>query len=388
VSIESPSPYSRPRDGLRVIPGAPAPQRPPRDQKEAIEARLKSEAQMLVMSAATEQATLVQEQGYDLSWMKGRHFLLAGATGQGLGGALATAILSNLGDKGTLTAVSRDIKLSLGHYSGAALKEKSEDLGVGDRFRFLDRGIAVEGKEFDKLVENLKDLNASDVVYCNMVAAANSGLMPGMPPIYVPDLDDEGLFQWELQPLDERQIAMSRSIMGEMAVAVPQRLAESGVSVQVEGYAGWRGSHDKISRLPERVEYGRQGPYSGSLWLPKDVLDAHVDAAIDKDDGRVVQVHFFPVMKTRALGFIPGGNILGGVMDTIMAKERIKFIGINELALMMLDRIGKALAGNAPCPWQRHDLHEVSLDDWFYHILERLTDDESSPYFYKTWMGE
>lgn len=384
MTITSPSPYARPRDGVRVVQGVPAPERPDRDTRDALEARLKTEAAELVESTTKEQAALSQ---YDLGWLKDRHVVLAGATGQGLGGALAAAIMPRLGEKGTLTAIARDVRFSLGYYSADALKTKAEEHKLGERFRFSDRGLALDGPAFDDLVATLKDLKASDVVYLNMVAAANSGVMPGAPPIYVVDVDKDGLFQWELPPLNDKQVELSRFVMGEMATQFPATLAKAGVTTAVEGYAGWRGSHDKISRLPEREEYGRQGAYSGSLWLPKDVLDTYIDEANAGDTrGRVVQVHMFPIMRTRALAFIPGGMAMAGVIENLMKREGIAVRSIPDLAMSMLDRLGKAVAGKAPAPWQFHDTHEIPLDGWFEHVVRRLTNDEASPYHFKKWI--
>ncbi len=390
MSTASPSPYARPRENVPIVAGAPAPSRPDRSQVEVLEKNLRREAQALLDETLTEQSHLLENGvvGGDLNWLQNRHVLIAGATGQGLGGALAAAVLPRLGPRGTLTAIARDLRYTLGYYSAPALSEKARELGVGERFRLLTRGLAVEGKELDRLVETLRDLGAGDVVYLNMVAAANSGILPGMPPVFVSDVDADGnLFQWELSELNEHQIERTRGIMGEQTTQLPARLVEAGIGVQVEGYAGWRGSHDKISRLPERPEYGRQGSYSTSLWLPKDVLDEHVirEHARGTAD-RIVQVHFFPLMRTRALEFIPGGRAMAGLFDTLMAAEGIRREGIAELALRMLITIGQGLAGKRRSPFPHYDRHESQLDLWYHQVMVNLSPDEGSAYDYRRWL--
>ena len=52
----------------------------------------------------------------------------------------------------------------------------------------------------------------------------------------------------------------------------------------------------------------------------------------------------------------------------------------------MLSRLGRAAAGKAPSPWQRHDMHEASLDTWFQHIVRNLSTDEASAFYYRKWI--
>ena len=50
------------------------------------------------------------------------------------------------------------------------------------------------------------------------MAAASSGLLPGMPPVYVKDADENGLFQWQLAPLEEKAVQITKLVMGTMNV--------------------------------------------------------------------------------------------------------------------------------------------------------------------------
>ena len=111
-------------------------------------------------------------------------------------------------------------------------------------------------------------------------------------------------------------------MMGDMAVQFTDVLMDSGISVAVTAFCDWRGSLDKPSRDPAAVEYGRNGAYSTSLYLPKDAIQAATSAAYGTDR-KVVNV-FFPVMRTRALPFIPGGTTMSYVYDKLMERAGIR----------------------------------------------------------------
>lgn len=372
---ESPSPFAKPYPGLPVREGAPPLSRPTKEEIAAFPA----EAQQLLDDTWAEQQSVLG--GYDLDWLEGRHLLLAGATGPGLGGALAAAVL-NVGKVASLTVLGRDLKRSLNFETGRVMQKQAEAAGVP--FRWLNDGMAMEGKPLEKLLAALKENDAEQVVYFNTVAAALSGLLPGLPPVFIKDVDDEGLFQWQLTPLDKKAIEVTKFVMGEMAVQFPSVLESTGIAVEASVFADWRGSLDKIGRDPTRPEYGRQGAYSTSLYLPKDHLQAYTREHYGS--GKVVMDIFYPIMRTRALPLIPGGMTMANVTDTLMEKEGIRPVRVPELALGALDRVGKALTEGYDNPFPRLDSHDSHLDAWFYEVVARLNDDEDSDFYYKRWM--
>ncbi len=380
MSVNSPSPYTKPAPGLRIKQGAPA---IPRPTQEDIE-RFPKDAEELLDSIWSNQKSLLDNNRYDLNWVGEAHFVLAGATGQGLGGALASAVLNLLQDSGSLTVIARDLSRSVGYHTGRLMDERAEKAGFGSRFSWINDGLALEGDNLSKIVSTLREAGAQNVVYINTVAAASSGLLPGSPPVFVKDVDEEGLFQWELQPLNEKRIKTTQFIMGDMAVRFIDVLEQNGINIAATAFADWRGSIDFVSRDPSSVEYGRNGPYSTSLHLPKIVLQKATSDAYNTD--RLVIDFFLPVMRTRALGFIPGGSTLNHVLSKMMQLEGVQYIGIPELALGMLERIGRALTGADRNPFPRHDEHEAQFDLWFYEVLKHLNNDKTSDFYYNKWI--
>lgn len=372
---EFPSPCAQPAPGLRIKEGAPAIARPGKEEVEAFP----REAQALLDHTHVAQEAVADL--YDASWAKGRHFVIAGGTGQGIGCSVAMAAMDRVGESGSVTVMARDLSKSLGYAAGEAMQARAAELGV--RFCWLNDGMALEGDGLAKIVEALKAAGARDVIYVNAVAAASSGLLPGYPPVYAKDVDDEGLFQWQLTPLNERAIDMTRVVMGDMAVQFADALVDSGISVAISAFCDWRGSLDKISRDPSAVEYGRNGAYSTSLYLPKDVIQAATSAAYGTKK-KVVDV-FFPIMRTRALPFIPGGMTMSYVYDVLMARAGIRRVDVPELGLGMLQEIGRALARDDFNPFPRLDAHELPLDLWFYEVVKQLNEEPGSPFYYRKW---
>lgn len=376
------SPFATPMPNVPVKKGAPPIERPTKEEIAAFPA----EARTLLENTAAAQSTLLATESYAFDDLSDKHFLLAGATGPGIGGALAVAVMKLLGNSGagSVTVIGRDLSKSVNYETGKAMQAQADAAGFGTRFHWLNAGMALEGRNFEKIVAALKEANAQNLIYINTVAAANSGLLPGMPPVYVKDVDDSGFFQWELQPLDERSIAGTKFVMGEMAVQFPQALEAAGISVDIAVFADWRGSRDKVGRDPSQPEYGRQGAYSTSLYLPKEIIQNAVSANYSSNR-KMIDI-FYPIMRTRALPFIPGGTTLAQIFDALMKKAGIRRIDQPELALNTLQVISETLKERLYNPFPRLDAHESPLDDWFYEVVQRLTTDENSDFYYRRWM--
>lgn len=375
------SPFAKPNPDLPVVEGVPQLSRPTKEEIESFPA----EAKELLDSTAAAQKEFLAGGQFNLDWLAGRHVLLAGATGPGLGGALATAVL-NQGQAASVTILGRDLKKSLNFETGLLMEKLAQNQGLGQHFHWLNSGMALEGKALNEILVALTEAGADRVVYFNTVAAALSGLLPGMPPVFVKDVDAEGnLFQWQLLPLNEKQIEVTKTVMGEMAVQFPDVLKANGIAVEAEVYADWRGSLDRAGRVPSLPEYGRQGAYSTSLFLPKDTLQAHTRAAYGRRDDVVMDI-FYPMMRTRALPLIPGGLTMANVSDKLMEKEGIRRRDVPELALAALDVVGKALTDGYDNPFPRLDSHDAHLDEWFYEVVKRLNNNEDSDFYFKRWM--
>ncbi len=374
------SPYAQPIPGLRIKEGAPPIARPSKEEME----RYPAEAQQLLERTWSAQQPLLAAGRYNLKWLEGAHFVLAGATGPGLGGALAAAILNQLGDRGSLTIIARDLKKSVGFETGLAMKNKAEAMGFGQRFQWSNSGLAIEGNELAEIIAAIKATGADRVIYFNTVAAANSGLLPGMPPVYVKDMDEDGILQWQLTPLTDKNIEATKFIMGAMSVQFGDALEKAGFKVQAACFADWRGSLDRDSRNPASKDYGKWGAYSTSLFLPKDIVHDATTAAYGTDKKLID--FYFPIMRTRALDFIPGGRALSYVYDKLMEMENIRRIDVPEVALMALDRLGYMLESRDFNPFPRLDAHELPVDLWFFEVMRHLNEKEDSPFYFKNWM--
>jgi hypothetical protein len=374
------SPFAKPDPNLSIREGAPQIIRPSKEEIEAFP----NEAQKLLADNWAAQKPLLAAGQYDLKWLEGRHVLLAGATGPGLGGALQTAIMGSGNAAASVTVIARDLSRSLGYETGKAMQAQAEAAGWEQRFHWLNEGMGIEGKPLEKILEALKEAGAERVVYFNTVAAAISGMLPGMPPVFIKDLDENGLFQWQLTPLSEKEIEITKFVMGDMAVQFPSVLEANGIAVEAAVFADWRGSLDKASRDPNLREYGRQGAYSTSLFLPKDILQEYTRASYGS--GKTVLNIFYPMMRTRALPFIPGGMMMANLNETLMKKEGVRRRDVPELALAALDRVGKALTQGYDNPFPRLDDHDAHLDEWLFEVSARINNDEGSEFYYKRWV--
>lgn len=377
---ESPSPFTKPSADLRIKDYAMTVQRPSAEEA----ARFPEQARALLERIVAQQDVFLDRGDYKIESLKGRHFLLAGATGPGLGGAIETAARRLAEKEGSVTVLARDLTKSVGYEMGRQMVERAEAAGLGGRYHWINDGMHTEGPVFDKIVHALRDAGADDLIYVNAVAAAMSGLLPGYPPIYVKDIDEQGLFQWRLLPLSELAIETTRTVMGKLAVAFPRALEAAGFPVAVTCYIDWRGSLDVLSRDPESEAYGRQGPYSTSLYLPKEFLQADTIQAYGH--GRTVIDCFLPVMRTRALGFIPGATPQWHLISHMMDLSEIRRRDVPELALGVLDQIARALSGGPYNPFPRLDDHESPLDEWYRQVVLRLCDDEGSEFFWRNWI--
>ena len=374
------SPFGQAMPNIPIKEGAPPIARPTKDEISTFPA----EAQLLLKQTQETQSNLLETNVYNFDDLADKHFLLAGATGPGIGGALAIALLDMLSEKGGLTVIGRDLSKSVNFETGKAMQAEAEIRGFGNRFHWLNAGMALEGRNFNKIIGALKEAGADKVIYMNAVAAANSGLLPGMPPVFVKDVGEDGLFQWQLTPLDDRSIAATKFVMGEMAVQFVDALEQAGITVELAIFADWRGSRDKMGRDPQYVEYGRQGAYSTSLYLPKEIIQNEVSR--NYGSSRKMIDIFYPIMRTRALPFIPGGTTMAKVYDFLMNKAEIRRIEQPELALNTLQVIAQTLAEENYNPFPRLDAHEAPLDDWFYEVVQRLNNDENSDFYFKRWM--
>lgn len=380
MTVTITSPFGQAMPGLRIKEGAPPLTKPTKEEIETFP----SEAHTLRDHTWTAQAPLIAGGQYDLQWVEGRHILIAGGTGPGLGGAFATALLGD-GRAASVTVVGRDLSRSINYETGKAMQAQADAQGLGERFHWLNDGLALEGAALEKLLHALKTAGAERVVYFNTVAAAISGLQPGMPPVFVKDADEQGLFQWQLRELNEKELEITRFVMGEMAVRFPAVLESNGIGVEASVFADWRGSLDKVSRDPAQREYGRHGAYSSSLYLPKEYLQEDARAAFGTK--RKVLDIFYPMMRTRALPLIPGGLTIAAVNEKIMQMEGVRRLDVPELALKGLDFVGKALTQGYDNPFPRTDAHDAHLDEWMFEVVARLNDDENSDFYYKRWLS-
>jgi len=95
---------------------------------------------------------------------------------------------------------------------------------------------------------------------------------------------------------------------------------------------------------------------------------------------------FLPVMRTRALGFIPGATPQWYLITRLMELSNIRRRDVPELALGVLDQISRAASGGPYNPFPRLDDHESPLDEWYRQIVLRLCDREDDEFYWKNWI--
>jgi hypothetical protein len=234
--------------------------------------------------------------------------------------------------------------------------------------------LQTEGAVFQALTDGLRANEADDLIVIHCVAAAKSGITRHQPQIYTRDVDtQDNLIEDMLPRIDDGDILFNTQIMGQSTYEFPDALREAGFNVTQQHTCDWRGSRDEESRNPESEAYGRQGAYSGSLWQPKAAIQAFtVQAALA--GRRDVVDHFFPTMRTRALGFIPGGVALANLFENLMRIRNVRHIGIPELALRMLTCIRVNVEDPSTHePFVYHDRHEAALDPEAFDALKNLS---------------
>jgi hypothetical protein len=374
------SPFAIPDPSLRIKQFSHLVPRPTPEQV----AKIPTDATALLDRIWTRHNELISYGQFNLDWMRGKHFLLAGATGPGLGGSIESAARRFTVVDGSVTVLARDLSKSVGFEMGMQMMQRAEKAGFGEHYHLINKGMDIKGPTLETIISSLHEAGAKEVIYVNGVAAAFSGMLPGYPPVYVKDVDEEGLFQYELQPLTDQQIETTRYIMGIMAVEFPRVLEDAGIHVEATCYIDWRGSLDVISRDPESPYYGRQGPYSTSLYLPKEFLQADTIQAYGRD--RKVIDCYLPVMRSRAIAFIPGATPQAFIAEKMMELSNVRKRDVPELALGVLDHIGRAVSGGPFNPFPRLDDHEVPLEEWYWQIVQRLTNDENSEFYWKNWI--
>jgi hypothetical protein len=153
---ELPSPFARVEPGMRIKEGAPAIQRPTKEQIEGFP----DEANNLIDESWKDQKALIDAGSYDTSWLDGQHLVIVGGTGRGLGGAVSVIGLHNLDRLGSLTVIGRDMKRSMEFSFGTALQERAAD--HADKFHWLNDGISVEGDGFNAIVDLCQRCSCSE----------------------------------------------------------------------------------------------------------------------------------------------------------------------------------------------------------------------------------
>ena len=372
------SPLTHPCPDVEIKQGSPAIKKPAREDI----LQFPEKAFQIVEDIFT-----LQEQKQDffsLEWMKDRHFLLCGATGYGLGANLACAVLAHLGEKGSLTILARDLKSSINYHTGLCLEKKALEKGVS--FQRLNSGISLEPSSVQPVIEALKGRKAKDIIVINTVAYAFSGLFPGFPPIFVKDLDEnDDLIQWQLAELNEKQVQINQEVMGDASIRFPGSLEEAGITLSASVFCDWRGSLDKVSRMPEAREYGRQGAYSTSLYIPKQRIQNYVKESVFCCHRYLADV-FFPIMDTPALRFLPGGRLIFLLMNGIMKRNGFQEKKVSYLALELLHTLGRDISRQSFNPFPRFHCQESQFDILFFHVLEKLNNKKDDLFFYKNWI--
>ena len=109
-----PSPFAKPVEGLRIKEYSMAVPRPSAEEV----AQFPEQAKALLERIAIQQEVFLAGIDYKVDWVKGQHFLLAGATGPGLGGAMESAVRRFTEKAGSVTVLARDLSKSVGYEMG------------------------------------------------------------------------------------------------------------------------------------------------------------------------------------------------------------------------------------------------------------------------------
>ena len=123
--IEYPSPFAKPVDGLRIKEYNMAVPRPSAEEV----AQFPEQATALLERIAIQQEVFLAGTDYKVDWINGHHFLLAGATGPGLGGAIESAVRRFTEKDGSVTVLARDLSKSVGYEMGLQMEERAVKAG-------------------------------------------------------------------------------------------------------------------------------------------------------------------------------------------------------------------------------------------------------------------
>jgi len=324
------SPFGQAMPGLRIKEGAPPLSKPTKEEIEAFP----SEARTLLDNTWRAQEPLIANGQYDLRWMEGRHLLIAGGTGPGLGGAFATALLG-VGKAASVTVLGRDLSRSLNYETGKAMQAQAEARGVSEQFHWLNDGMALEGGPLEKLLSALKAVGAAGAkgaagillqILFGQVEAGRVGAVATIFPLC--------------------RIATD-FVQAAAPVGKDTSFDADAVGLQHSGETHGHFAHDKAGDL--------QLFFSKLAQLP--LKQPFLVNVFDKD-GRHPRLQ----------------------------REGVRRLDVPELALKGLDFVGKALTEGYDNPFPRTDAHDAHLDEWMFEVVARLNNDENSDFYYKHWV--
>jgi len=312
-----------------------------------------------------------------LDGIRGRHFILVGGTCH-MGEALSAALIPRIGLAGSLLVLSdqdpSDVTLGekavFPYYYGEQLQKEAQARGL--RYTWINQVQEERGGAdpvFSKIKEHLRDCQAQNLVIIHTLEPRSFGVMPGHDPFYIREVDDGNrLFEWQIPPLTFSEFEKARIKFVSVPRTFSELLVVQGFKVASTHFVDYWASEDEYSREPRRVEYGRQGIFSGHLSDLKQMIREHV---LRKASDRNQMVHVLPSSSLRSFF---GGNALANLYQNLMQAQGIRFIDVPELALMVLDRI-RLLHENSRTytPVVRHDEHERILDKKAMKYLAEIT---------------
>jgi len=334
-----------------------------------------------------------------------RHHLIIGGT-SGIGAAVTIALISILKNEGSITNISMDQNdFSAGYFLGRQLEAFATYKDLGNRYRWFPDGMSLKGEQLESHVAHLREIGANNLIYYHFATGAIPGMLKNMPTVYVLDAEPETheLFQWELMGLSEGMIDRGKNLMGVHAIGLPEKLREQGIAVKLENFMDWRGATNYSSREPENDNYGEEGPYSGSLAAPKDIIRNHTIATMF-DTSKVVLFHSLPTLGngprsqrnadgfSAALPLIPGGMPLAWGFEQsfeIDSEYRgVRWRSTPELGGQVVITAGDVLSSNRVLNgFPDHAAHESAFDFRMRYVGPRINNNSDSHYYYKKVWG-